>query len=60
MKQNKAFIPLKHAASGSLLFLEVQKINGKVVITDRRFASGNVVSLKAVRNALAEADRELI
>lgn len=50
--------PIHHYPSKSLLFLELKKINGKVVIVRSNFANGNVVSLSAVRNAIAAATKE--
>lgn len=49
--------PIHHYPSKSLLLLEMKKINGKIVITHSQFARGNVVSLVAVRSAIAEATK---
>lgn len=50
--------PIHHHPSKSLLFLEMKKINGKVIIVSSQFAHGNVVSLSAVRNAMAAVSKE--
>ena len=48
-----------HAESESIMFMQVEKKKGKVVITDLRFAQGNVVDLMAVRRALTAAKKIL-
>lgn len=49
---------ISHPASDSLMLMEVQKIKGKIIITETKFAQGNVVSLPAVRAAMAAAQKK--
>jgi hypothetical protein len=49
---------IKHDASGSLMFLQIENIKGRTKITESRFAKGNVINLTMVSKALSQAKKE--
>lgn len=56
--KDTAIFALKHQPSSSLFFLQIEKVNGVVKITDCRFSKGNVVSLLSVRQSLETARKQ--